>query len=71
MPSPATLKGLKANIGVYTDPEHNLYVDSASPSVQELEEGTALKEGEVVVKVRSTGICGHVFPHQPACSITY
>jgi len=52
------LKGLKANIGVYTDPEHNLYVDSASPSVRELEEGTALKEGEVVVKVRSTGICG-------------
>jgi L-iditol 2-dehydrogenase len=52
------LKGLKPNIGVYTDPEHNLYIDSASPSVEELQNGSTLKNGEVVVKVRSTGICG-------------
>jgi L-iditol 2-dehydrogenase len=54
------LKGLKPNIGVYTDPEHNLYIEAASPSVEELTSGAALQDGEVVVKIRSTGICGCV-----------
>jgi L-iditol 2-dehydrogenase len=49
---------LKPNIGVYTDPEHNLYISEASPSVEELENGDSLDVGEVVVQVRHTGICG-------------
>jgi hypothetical protein len=61
MGSASLLKDLKPNIGVFTDPEHNLYVDAASPSVEELTAGNALKEGEVVIKIRSTGICGLVF----------
>lgn len=61
MASASLLKDLKPNIGVFTDPEHNLYIDAASPSVEELSAGNALKEGEVVIKIRSTGICGLVF----------
>jgi len=49
---------LKPNIGVYTDPEHNLYISEANPSVEELENGGSLDIGEVVVQVRHTGICG-------------
>ncbi|KAF8249820.1 sorbitol dehydrogenase [Wilcoxina mikolae CBS 423.85] len=49
---------LRPNIGVFTDPEHNLYIDATSPSVEELECPTTLKEGEVAITIRSTGICG-------------
>lgn len=49
---------LKPNIGVFTDPQHNLWIDSASPSVEEIQRGDTLAPGEVVVQVRSTGICG-------------
>ena len=51
---------LKANIGVYTDPAHNLWIDPASPSVEEIKSGSTLEKGEVVVAIRSTGICGYV-----------
>ena len=50
---------LKANIGVYTDPAHNLWIDPASPSVEEIKSGSTLEKGEVVVAIRSTGICGY------------
>lgn len=53
--------GLKENIGVYTDPAHNLYVKPASPSVAEIESGEALKEGEVLIEMKATGICGYVW----------
>ncbi|KAL7269108.1 L-arabinitol 4-dehydrogenase [Rhizina undulata] len=53
-----TTTTLKPNIGVYTDPQHNLYIAEAGPSVEEVQGGESLKEGEVVVQVRSTGICG-------------
>ncbi|KAI0028770.1 GroES-like protein [Vararia minispora EC-137] len=49
---------LKSNIGVYTDPQHNLWIDAAEPSVEEIQAGAQLAPGEVVVQIRSTGICG-------------
>jgi L-iditol 2-dehydrogenase len=55
-----TLLNLKTNIGVYTDPQHNLWLDKADPSVANIQSGAALGEGEVVVEIRSTGICGYV-----------
>lgn len=53
-----TTTSLKPNVGVYTDPAHKLYLDAASPSVSEIESGTALKEGEVLLEMKATGICG-------------
>ncbi|KDQ61455.1 hypothetical protein JAAARDRAFT_30893 [Jaapia argillacea MUCL 33604] len=54
----SSLNALKPNIGVFTDPQHNLWIDQASPSVEEIKKGDALQEGEVIVQIRSTGICG-------------
>jgi len=56
----STLLNLKPNIGVYTDPQHNLWLDNADPSVANIQSGATLGEGEVVVEIRSTGICGYV-----------
>lgn len=66
-PRPITMSSalnLKPNIGVYTDPQHNLWIDKADPPVADIESGAALGEGEVVVEIRSTGICGY------ACAFT-
>ena len=49
---------LKPNIGVYTDPQHNLWIDEAEPHVADIQSGAVPDEGEVVVEIRSTGICG-------------
>ena len=49
---------LKPNIGVYTDPQHNLWIDEADPSAADIQSGAVPAEGEVVVEIRSTGICG-------------
>jgi L-iditol 2-dehydrogenase len=49
---------LKPNIGVYTNPEHNLWIADAEPSVESVKAGADLKHGEVTVAIRSTGICG-------------
>lgn len=54
------LTNLKANVGVYTDPEHNLYVAPAEPTAEAVTSGEELKEGEVIVEMKSTGICGYV-----------
>lgn len=51
-------KPSKANIGVFTNPEHDLWVAEASPSVENIEKGDSLKPGEVTVGIKSTGICG-------------
>jgi hypothetical protein len=56
----SSLLNLKPNIGVYTDPQHNLWVDEAAPSIADIQSGATLGEGEVVVEIRSTGICGYV-----------
>ncbi|KAM3514017.1 hypothetical protein MY11210_002334 [Beauveria gryllotalpidicola] len=49
---------LKPNIGVYTNPEHHLWLAKAGPSVESIQAGADLKEGEVTIAIRSTGICG-------------
>lgn len=50
----------KANIGVYTNPAHDLWVDEALPTADEVAKGEGLQPGEVTVAVKSTGICGYV-----------
>lgn len=54
-----TIVPSKPNIGVYTNPAHDLWVGDASPSKEEVEQGEALQPGEVTVAVKSTGICGY------------
>ncbi|KAH7494471.1 L-arabinitol 4-dehydrogenase [Fusarium oxysporum f. sp. matthiolae] len=49
---------LKPNIGVYTNPNHDLWVTAAEPSAEAVKSGSDLKHGEVSVAIRSTGICG-------------
>ena len=51
----------KPNIGVYTNPAHNLWIGSAEPAWENVESGEGLKEGEVTIAIKSTGICGYVF----------
>jgi L-iditol 2-dehydrogenase len=48
----------KPNIGVYTNPKHELWVAEAGPVLDEVQNGKGLKEGEVYIAVKSTGICG-------------
>jgi L-iditol 2-dehydrogenase len=50
----------KDNLGVYTNPAHELWIASAEPSVQAVQTGHALEEGQVVIAIKSTGICGYV-----------
>ena len=52
------VKPTKANIGVYTNPAHDLWVAEAEPSLEEVQKGGDLKPGEVLLNVKSTGICG-------------
>ncbi|KAF2662366.1 GroES-like protein [Lophiostoma macrostomum CBS 122681] len=52
------VKPTKTNIGVFTNPSHELWVADAQPSLQEVEKGGDLKEGEVLLNIKSTGICG-------------
>lgn len=54
----ATMKPTKANIGVFTNPNHDLWVAEAEPSVETVVKGDSLKPGEVTVGIKSTGICG-------------
>ncbi|KAL8801827.1 MAG: hypothetical protein Q9223_006843 [Gallowayella weberi] len=48
----------KENIGVYCNPAHDLWVKESGPSVEEVKSGSLLKEGEVTIAIKSTGICG-------------
>ncbi|KNG87826.1 L-arabitol dehydrogenase [Aspergillus nomiae NRRL 13137] len=48
----------KANIGVYTNTNHDLWVAESKPTLEEVKSGESLKPGEVTVQIRSTGICG-------------
>ena len=54
-----TVASSKANIGVYTNPAHDLWVGEASPSQEEVEKGENLQPGEVTIAIKSTGICGY------------
>lgn len=49
---------LKPNIGVYTNPKHDLWMSSAEPTAESVPSGESLKEGQVTIAIRSTGICG-------------
>jgi len=53
-------KPSKSNIGVYTNPEHDLWVAEAEPSLESLEKGDSLQHGEVTVGIKSVGICGYL-----------
>lgn len=57
----------KENIGVYCNPSHDLWVKESGPSVEEVKSGQALKEGEVTIAIKSTGICGYVQPISIIC----
>ncbi|KAL3448659.1 chaperonin 10-like protein [Aspergillus insuetus] len=54
----ATTTVLEKNIGVFTNPKHDLWIAESKPTVEEVKSGQGLKPGEVTVEVRSTGICG-------------
>ncbi|THY88685.1 sorbitol dehydrogenase-like protein [Aureobasidium pullulans] len=59
MTSTQTLtKPTLSNIGVYTNPAHDLWVAEAEPSLEQVQSGEKLAPGEVTVAVKSTGICG-------------
>lgn len=58
-PAPADIKSqLKPNIGVFTNPKHDLWINPAEPSVENIKDGSSLQPGEVTIAIRSTGICG-------------
>jgi len=48
----------KPNIGVFTNPNHDLWVAEATPTLDDVKAGKDLAPGEVYVAVKSTGICG-------------
>ena len=53
-----TIKPAMANIGVYTNPQHDLWVADAVPTQEEVAQGENLQPGEVTIAIKSTGICG-------------
>lgn len=53
-----TIRASKPNIGVFTNPKHDLWVSEATPSLESVQNGGELKDGQVTVAIRSTGICG-------------
>jgi len=55
----------KENIGVYTNPKHDLWLAPAEPTLESVRAGSDLKEGEVTVAIKSTGICGCVQYQDP------
>ena len=62
----------KANIGVFTNPKHDLWISDAAPTLESVRKGEELEEGQVTVAVRSTGICGYLAPptRQPSTGRT-
>lgn len=50
----------KKNIGVFTNPKHDLWISETGPSLESVQKGgEELKKGEVTIAIRSTGICGY------------
>ncbi len=58
MSSTETVTATKPNIGIYTNPAHDLWIADATPSQEEAAKSENLKEGYVTIAVKSTGICG-------------
>jgi L-iditol 2-dehydrogenase len=52
------VKPSKANIGVFTNPAHDLWITETEPTLESVQKGDTLKVGEVTVAIKSTGICG-------------
>lgn len=50
----------KSNVGVYTNPAHELWVAESEPSLETVKKGEDLKDGQVTIAIKSTGICGFV-----------
>lgn len=48
----------KSNVGVYTNPAHDLWVGESQPSLESVKGGESLKDGQVTIGIKSTGICG-------------
>lgn len=63
-PVGGAVKASKANIGVYTNPAHDLWVTEAGPTLESVLKGGDLREGQVTVAIRSTGICGYAMTEQ-------
>jgi hypothetical protein len=45
-------------------PPHDLYVAEATPSLEQVRDGSSLQPGEVTVAIKSSGICGFVYPRE-------
>lgn len=52
------VKTFKPNVGVFTNPKHELWMNAARPTAESAAAGAELLEGEVTIAIRSTGICG-------------
>ncbi|KAI1631646.1 GroES-like protein [Biscogniauxia mediterranea] len=52
------VKPSKANIGIFTNPKHDLWISEAEPTLESVQKGDDLKPGQVTIAVKSTGICG-------------
>ena len=50
----------KPNVGVHTNPAHDLWVEETKPSLEDIKKGETLGDGEVTIAIKSTGICGSV-----------
>ncbi|KAJ3571780.1 hypothetical protein NPX13_g5264 [Xylaria arbuscula] len=48
----------KPNIGIFTNPKHDLWISEAEPTLESVQNADSLKPGEVTISVKSTGICG-------------
>lgn len=48
----------KPNVGVYTNPAHEIWIADTTPSLESVKKGDGLREGQVTVGIKSTGICG-------------
>lgn len=63
MSTTTTVEGIsKPNIGVFTNPEHKLWIEETTPKTDQVKtsKGKDLPEGWVTVAIKSTGICGSV-----------
>lgn len=50
---------MKNNVGVYTNPRHDLWTAPAEPDVEHALDGWTLKAGEVTIGIKNTGMCGY------------
>ena len=69
-PANGVPKASKANIGVYTNPQHALWISETGPTLESVQKGEELKEGQVTIAIRSTGICGYDGSSRPSLSPT-